>query len=128
MQCLLDANILIYLDLDPAKLTPLAQREILDSANNLYLSVASVWEMQLKIACGKLALSRSLEEVIAGQCQTNGLRLLGLELPHIFRLESLPFHHNDPFDRILIAQARVEGMSIITSDGAFSQYGVTVVW
>jgi PIN domain nuclease of toxin-antitoxin system len=128
MQCLLDANILIYLDLEPAKLTPAAQREILDPANDLYLSVASVWEMQLKIARGKLALSRSLQEVIAGQCQTNGIRLLNLELSHIFRLETLPFNHSDPFDRILIAQAQVEGMAIVTSDGAFAQYGVSVIW
>ena len=128
MRCLLDTNILIYLDLDPAKLSAAARHEILEPASELFLSVACLWEMQLKIAKGKLSLSRSLAEVIAEQCRVNGLRLLGVEPAHIYRLAGLPFHHTDPFDRMIIAQALMEGMTIVTSDGEFAQYGVPVVW
>jgi PIN domain nuclease of toxin-antitoxin system len=84
--------------------------------------------MQLKIARGKLTLSRPLAEVVAAQCQANGLRLFGIEAEHVYRLDSLPFHHSDPFDRMIIAQALVEGMTIITSDGEFGPYGVAVLW
>jgi PIN domain nuclease of toxin-antitoxin system len=80
--------------------------------------------MQLKIALGKLTLSRPLAEVVAAQCQA----IFGIEPAHVYRLGGLPFHHNDPFDRMIIAQALVEGMTIITSDGEFGPYGVAVLW
>lgn len=128
MRCLLDANVLIFLDLDPDRLSAAARREILNPANELHLSIASLWEMQLKISRGKLTLSRPLAEVVTAQCQANGLQLLGIEPAHVFRLGGLPFHHNDPFDRMIIAQALVEGMTIITSDGEFGPYGVAVLW
>ena len=128
MRCLLDANVLIFTDLDPGKLTAAAEREILNPANELHLSIASLWEMQLKIARGKLSLSRPLPDVVAEQCRVNGIRLLAVEPAHIYRLAGLPFHHSDPFDRILIAQALHEGMAIITSDGEFAPYGVPVIW
>jgi len=75
MRCLLDANVLIFLDLEPARLSAAAQREILNPANELHLSIANIWEMQLKIARGKLSLSRPLADVIAAQCQANGVRI-----------------------------------------------------
>ena len=128
MRCLLDANVLIFLDLDPDRLSTAARREILNPANELYFSIASLWEVQLKIARGKLTLSRPLAEVVATQCQVNGLRLFGIEPMHVYRLGLLPFHHNDPFDRMIIAQALGEDMTIITSDGEFSAYGVALVW
>ena len=128
MRCLLDANVLIFLDLDSERLSAAARREILNPANELHLSIASLWEIQLKISRGKLTLSRSLAEVVTAQCQANGLQLLGIEPEHVFRLGGLPFHHHDPFDRMIIAQALVEGMTIITSDGEFGPYGVAVLW
>ena len=128
MRCLLDANALIFLDLEPERLSVAAQREILNPTNELHLSIASLWEMQLKIARGKLTLSRPLAEVVAAQCHVNGLRLFGIEPAHVYRLGLLPFHHNDPFDRMIIAQALAEDMAIITSDGEFSAYGVRLVW
>lgn len=128
MRCLLDANVFIFLDLDPGRLSAVAQREILNPANELHLSMASLWEMQLKIARGKLTLSRPLTEIVAAQCQVNGLRLFGIAPAHVYRLGTLPFHHHDPFDRMIIAQALVEGMSIITSDGEFAPYGVALLW
>ena len=128
MRCILDANVLIFLDLDPAKLSPIAKREILNPANELFFSVASIWEMQIKIARGKLTLTRPLSDLVADQCRVNGIRILGIEPAHVYALSGLAFHHNDPFDRILIAQALHEGVSIITSDGEFEPYGVTLVW
>ena len=128
MRCLLDANALIFLDLEPERLSVAAQREILNPTNELHLSIASLWEMQLKIARGKLTLSRPLAEVVAAQCQVNGLRLFGIEPAHVYRLGLLPFHHNDPFDRMILAQGLAEDMAIITSDGEFSAYGVRLVW
>ena len=128
MRCLLDANTLIFLDVARDRLSARAKGEILNPANELFLSVASIWEMQIKIARGKLSLSRPLPEVVAEQCRVNGIRLLAVESAHIYRLAGLPFHHSDPFDRILIAQALHESMSIITSDGEFAPYGVPVIW
>ncbi len=128
MRCLLDTNILIFLDLNRGRLSPKAKSEILDPANDLFLSVASIWEMQLKIARRKLTLTRPLPDVVADQCRVNGVRILAVTPAHIYALAGLAFHHNDPFDHMLIAQALHEGMTIITSDGEFAPYGVPLIW
>ncbi len=128
MHCLLDTKILIYLDLDPSRLTKSAQSAILDPSHELYVSLASIWELQLKLAKGKITLSRPLEALVADQCHTNGIQILGIEPRHVYHLAKLPFYHSDPFDRIISAQAMVEKMSVITSDSEFSQYGAQVLW
>ena len=84
--------------------------------------------MQLKHQRGKLLLRKPLAEIIEEQCRQNGLLLVPIEPADIYGLSQLPFHHADPFDRLIISQARQRGFSVVTEDGAFPRYGVPIVW
>ncbi len=88
------------------------------------MSVASVWEMQIKQQLGKLKLRLPLAELIADQQKDNGIEILPVGLAHVLALENLPLHHKDPFDRLLIAQARTENIGILSVDATFKQYEV----
>ena len=94
----------------------------------LYLSLVSLWEIQIKSSLGKLPLPLPLPEIIRDQQAQRNLRLLPITPAHIFALEGLPPHHNDPFDRLLIAQAVSEGLTLASVDSQFSPYSVSVVW
>ena len=93
-----------------------------------FLSLASVWEMAIKIRLGKLALQQPLADFIPQQLQRNQMELLPIGFEHILQTLQLPFHHRDPFDRLLIAQAISEEMTLLSADGAFSAYNVKQVW
>lgn len=97
-----------------------------DPANTLLLSVASVWELQIKLQLGKLQLLRPLPTLIARQEANNSL-LLPIALRHIFALAELPYHHRDPFDRLLIAQARAEHATLVSVDENFARYDVPLL-
>jgi PIN domain nuclease of toxin-antitoxin system len=99
-----------------------------DQQNSLVLSVASVWEMQIKLQLSKLKLTLPLSEIIDNQQQTNHLEILPILLPHVLAVHSLPAHHKDPFDRILIAQATVEDVIIVSNDPMFPKYTNKVLW
>jgi PIN domain nuclease of toxin-antitoxin system len=92
------------------------------------LSIASVWELQIKNQLGKLVLDQPLEEIVREQVDKNGLQVLSIDLTHVLGLNTLPLHHRDPFDRILIAQARTEGITLLTCDPVIREYEVPVVW
>lgn len=128
MKLLLDTHAFIWWDSDPAKLSPQARAACQDRANVLLLSVASVWEMQIKLQLGKLHLRLPLAEVIAGQQQTNDIQMLPVALGHVLALQDLPAHHKDPFDRLLVAQANVEDVVLISHDPVFAHYPVKVLW
>lgn len=128
MKLLLDTHAFIWWDENPDKLGPASRQACSDPNNDLVLSTASVWEIQLKQMVGKLTLSKPLRELIEEQARQNGMEISPVQVEHILRLDSLAFHHRDPFDRILIAPAQVEGWTIVTHDGAFKQYGVPVLW
>lgn len=96
--------------------------------NQLVLSLVSVWEMQIKIQIGKLDLGKPMAVAIANQRQTNQIELLPVYYDHVLELDNLPLHHKDPFDRLLLAQARVEGMVILSKDSQFRNYAVPVEW
>jgi PIN domain nuclease of toxin-antitoxin system len=98
-----------------------------DEANELLLSVASVWEMQIKIQLGKLKLSLPLKELVKNQQETNDLRVSPVALKHVLALDALPFHHKDPFDRLLIAQSIEEDLTLVTADPQFSAYSVKLL-
>ena len=123
MRILLDTHIFIWWNENPNLLSSKARKICEDETNILILSLASVWEMQIKSQLGKLTFNQSLPDIIRLQ-QNNGLELLPVTIQHIYELENLPPHHRDPFDRLLIAQAQVEQMSLLTVDAAFEQYGV----
>jgi len=99
-----------------------------DRRNVLLLSVVSVWEMQVKLQLGKLKLTLPLKEILEAQQQTNNIEILSVTLAHVLALESLPVHHKDPFDRLLVAQAIVEESALVSADPNIAKYAVQVVW
>jgi PIN domain nuclease of toxin-antitoxin system len=110
-------------------LLPQATRDVLeDGANSLFLSYASIWELAIKVSIGKLQLSEPVADLVRFQQTQTGLQLLPYQLHQLDLLERLPFHHNDPFDRMLIAQALAEGMTVVGVDAAFDRYGVNRLW
>src|SRR3954453_22941017 len=113
MRLLLDTHIFIWWAHQPEKLSPAALSALQDEANELLLSVASVWEMQIKIQMGKLKLSLPLKELLKNQRETNDLTISPVTLTHVLAVDALPFHHKDPFDRLLIAQSIEEELTIV---------------
>lgn len=99
-----------------------------DPKHGLTLSVVSVWEIQIKHQLGKLTLAQPLADVIGAQQRQNGLQLLDISLAHVLEIERLPLHHRDPFDRLLIAQARVENAALLSNDQGLRRYDVRLVW
>lgn len=128
MRYLLDTHTFIWWDSKKVKLSQKVLKICQNLENTLILSVASVWEMQIKSQLGKLTLKVPLSTIIENQVDSNNLQVLPIQLPHILALENLPHHHRDPFDRLLIAQANVENAAILSRDPLLSQYHVKVVW
>lgn len=107
----------------PAILSPEARRTLQDPDNDRFVSIASIWEITIKISRGKLVLPGKLEAAVDGMAAA----LLTITLAHVDRVGSLPFHHRDPFDRMIIAQAMEEGLTIVTRDRHFQAYGVPLL-
>lgn len=128
MKLLFDTHAFIWWDNQPAKLSAAARAACEDPANELFFSVASAWEMQIKLQLGKLKLHKALAEILHEQRQTNGIQIMLVTLDHVLALEQLPDHHKDPFGRLLIAQANVEAASLVSSDSVVASYPVSVVW
>jgi PIN domain nuclease of toxin-antitoxin system len=128
MKLLLDTHTFIWWDSEPARLSPQALALCQDRQNVLLLSVVSIWEMQIKLHLGKLRLALPLKEIIETQQQTNNIEILPVTLAHVLALENLPVHHKDPFDRLLVAQAMVEGAVLVSGDPNIAKYAVQVVW
>ena len=128
MSFLLDTHVFIWWTIRPNHLSEKASDLIVDSSNNLFLSLASVWEMQIKTQLGKLHFDLPLPELIKKQQEVNNLYLLPIEITHIYNLSNLPNYHRDPFDRLLMAQALVEKISVISVDKVFDEYPVDRIW
>jgi len=126
MRILLDTHIFIWWDLTPHLLSSSATTMLNDKSNTLFLSVASLWEMQIKLTIGKLELRLPLDEMLREQQRNLEIQILPVTLPHVLALD-LPFHHKDPFDRLLIAVAKAEGLPILTADAIFSAYDISVL-
>jgi PIN domain nuclease of toxin-antitoxin system len=127
MKLLLDTHIFIWWDSDPNQLSSQAKALCEDPTNSLVLSVASIWEMQIKQQFGKLKLRLPLSELIDNQKQNNGIEILPINPEHVFFLDNLPLHHKDPFDRLLIAQASVENVKLLSADPLFTRYSIEVL-
>ncbi len=128
MNLLLDSQAFIWMHNEPHKLSNRVAMEILNPANTLFLSMGSVWEIQIKIQIGKFKFKDPLANVIAEQQKVNSLQILPINLAHVLELGKLPFHHKDPFNRLLIAQANAEKMILVSLDAKFSAYPVNVLW
>jgi PIN domain nuclease of toxin-antitoxin system len=105
-----------------------ARTAVANPANDVFFSIASCWELAIKVSLGKLRLTQRLDRFIPEQLTVNGFTLFGVELRHVVGVADLPFHHRDPFDRLLAAQALQDELSIVSADRVFRKYGVTVVW
>jgi PIN domain nuclease of toxin-antitoxin system len=124
MKLLIDTHIFIWWTFEPSKINDKLLNILLDSNNSLYLSIISILEMQLKIQINKLKINENLESLIDKQIKINDLNVLSLKPKHIFELSNLPMFHKDPFDRLLIAQSRIEDLTLLSSDNIFSNYDV----
>ncbi|MEG4279450.1 type II toxin-antitoxin system VapC family toxin [Microcoleus sp. MON1_C1] len=128
MKLLLDTHTFIWWDSSPQKLSPKALALCQNPENILLLSLGSIWEMQIKLQLGKLSLNLPLPELIESQQQTNNIQVLPINLTHLFTLDSLPNHHKDPFDRLLISQAIVEDAVLVSGDSILANYPVKIEW
>lgn len=128
MTALLDAHAFLWFIAGSPKLSNIARGSIEEQTQTRLLSVASLWEIAIKSSLGRLTLLAPFNQVIPLQLNANGIGLLGIELEHLDALVTLPFHHRDPFDRLLITQAMVGGIPIVSADTAFDAYPVTRLW
>ena len=124
MDILLDTNIFLWIISDDKRLTQDAIDVYLDPKNRFLLSMASVWEMFIKVANGKLSVPKPPAPFLQDQIQENSLTLLPIRYAHTAHLIKLADHHKDPFDRLIICQALVEKMPVLSSDKIFAKYGV----
>lgn len=128
MDLLFDTHSFIWWADEPAKLSAAALAALEDESNRLLLSDVSVWEMQIKVQLGKMSLKLPIEDLISSQQKNNGVEVLQITTEHILALDALPLHHKDPFDRLLIAQSKVEDLTIVTRDTKFPSYGAKLLW
>jgi PIN domain nuclease of toxin-antitoxin system len=128
VKLLLDTHAFLWLNDESERLSQAVKELCSSGEHEFYLSMASPWEMQIKHQLGKLSLAMPVAELVNKNTQENNITLLPIDLSHISYLEQLPAHHKDPFDRIIIAQAVIEGMTIVTIDHAFVDYPVQIVW
>jgi PIN domain nuclease of toxin-antitoxin system len=128
MRLLLDTHAFLwFIQGNPALTTP-ARTAIEDRNNDRFLSIASLWEISIKISIGKLNIQMTFTELVEREIYGNEIALLNIFPQHLEELAKLPFHHKDPFDRLIIAQSIIEAMSMVTGDKAFSNYPTNILW
>ncbi len=128
MRVLVDTHsFLWFITADPNLSTP-ARTVLEDLDNEIFVSVASLWEIAIKSSLGKLELTKPFGELFPQQLALCEIEMLGIHLSHLITLTGLPLHHRDPFDRMIIAQAMTENLVVLTKDSAFPEYPIRVVW
>lgn len=128
MRLLLDTHTFLWFLLEDPHLSTTANDLIIDPTNDIEVSPATYWEIAIKVSLGKYALPEPYDIFLEREIATNDFRILPIEPKHTAVLTTLPFHHRDPFDRLLIAQAMVEAIPILSVDTAFDAYPVTRLW
>ena len=128
MRLLVDTQAFLFYSRGDPRLSRAAWSHIDDAGNDPLLSIGSAWEMAIKSAIGKLTLSEPVPVVVERMLFQYRFQLLPISLAHLAVVESLPLHHRDPFDRILAAQALLEGLTLVSADPAFDAYGVPRLW
>ncbi len=124
---LLDTNAFLYFINNDSALSETA-KNILESEADLLISAAGLWEIAIKFSIGKLILPDSFGKFIPLQIKQNDIEILPLTLYHLEKVSALPFHHKDPFDRLIIAQSLVENLPVVSADTAFDAYGIQRIW
>lgn len=125
---LLDTHVWLWLNVAPERLSPRSLEILSSPRNEVFLSPASSWEIAIKCAAGKLSLPEPPDVYIPHRMAANGINPLPVHHGHALRAAALPVYHKDPFDRMLIAQAQVEKMKLMTVDGQFDDYDVEILW
>jgi PIN domain nuclease of toxin-antitoxin system len=128
VRLLLDTHAFLFWVSGGERLSPRARSAIALAANECHLSLASCWEIAIKVSLGKLRIDEPMERFIPSQMTQNGFRSVPIELRHVLRVARLPFLHRDPFDRLLAAQALEESLTIVSADTVFPDYGVDRIW
>jgi PIN domain nuclease of toxin-antitoxin system len=128
MNILLDTHVFLWWITDDAQLSATARRLITDSGNILYWSAASSWEIAIKYALGRLPLPEKPEQFLTEELEKNRIESLPITDGHAFHAGRLPRHHKDPFDRMLIAQARTDSLLLLSCDSIFNLYDVETAW
>jgi PIN domain nuclease of toxin-antitoxin system len=125
---LLDSHAALWFFWDDPLLSPTAKALIEDPANRKLVSIATCWEIAIKAGLGKLKLGSSARAFLNKEISRNNFELLPITLSHATMVESLPPHHNDPFDRLLVAQAMIDGLPVVSADTIFAKYGIGLLW
>ena len=128
MKVLLDTHTFLWWIADDPQLSTPVRRVMENSDNTLYLSAASGWEIAIKARLGKLRLPDDVPRYVSEQIYINAIQVLPIEMSHALQVYTLPDHHRDPFDRMLVAQSQVEQLPILTIDPLIAQYPVTTIW
>lgn len=128
MRLLVDTHTLLWFALSDPQLSVAARIVIADPANAVLVSPASYWEIAIKVSLGKYLLNEPFEDFMSRAIEGNRMAVLPIEPGHTAALISMPYHHKDPFDRLLIARATVEGIPIVGADSKFDLYPITRLW
>jgi PIN domain nuclease of toxin-antitoxin system len=128
MRLLLDTHAFLWFIQGSQNLSATARNLIEDQGNQKLLSIASLWEISIKVSIGKLDVGMAIAELLSREVYGNGFEVLAIQANHLDELTKLIFHHKDPFDRLIIAQALAERMPVVTKDEAFGRYPVSLLW
>ena len=128
MRVLLDTHVFLWWITDDRRVSPRASEVIADGRNDLLFSVASGWEIAIKASHGRIELPAPMERFLIEQLWENRIDVLPIQMSHALHVHALPHHHRDPFDRMLVAQARLEKLPILSADVRIAEYEVEVLW
>ncbi len=128
MRVLLDTHAFLWWIEDDSRLSDRAREIIGEGENDVFFSAASGWEIAIKSRLGRLRVPDDFERFMTDQLQLNDFRVLPVELAHALHVRALPDHHRDPFDRMLAAQSRIEGLPIVGRDKRLEPYGIELLW
>jgi len=128
VKVLIDTHAFLWLITDDDRLSQTARKTFLNPQNSLFFSAASLWEICIKKSLGKLSLKSGWLQTIQNELKVNAIQWLPIEISHCARFTKLPFHHRDPFDRMLIAQTLVENLRLLSRDDRFAPYKIKRIW
>ncbi len=128
MKALLDTHVFLWWNTDDPQLSGPAREFMRQETNDLYVSAATAWEIAIKVGCGRLALPLAPEQYVPERMSLHRMHPLPVLLAHALNVSGLPPIHQDPFDRLLVAQCQVEGLPLLTADRLIAQYDVDVIW
>ena len=128
MRLLVDTSSFLWFVAGSGRLSEKARKFMEDFDNELVLSVASLWEMAIKVSIGKLEMLEDFDQFIPEKLEENEIEILHIRLAHLSEMMKLPFHHRDPVDRLIIAQSVSENIQVIARDGIFKKYPVDIIW